>query len=149
MSTPPLATPATTRGSALLGGLLAAVATVALVGAVLAARVLTGGAAHAPAPPPSGPFGVAQDVPTSFGFVAVEHAETIKGLSAKQLGGAIHGIGSFVGRDRALVKPSATLRTGVRGTLDYSIGQFPLRATGKDGQVRRYPVSHATVGDGT
>src|SRR4051812_4241911 len=151
MSMPPKSSQAPSIEIAVaLGAFIAMVAAATITGIVLAVSLLTGtpashGAAHAA----TGTFGVAEDVPTSFGFVAVEHAETIKGLSAKQLGGAIHGIGSFVARDRALVKASATLRNGVRGTLDYSIGQFRLRATGKDGQVRRYPVSHATVGDGT
>jgi hypothetical protein len=127
-----------------LGGFIAVVAAVAVIGAVLAAGLLTtpagGHAAHG-----SQRFAVLDEIPTSFGYVAVEHAETLKGLTAKQLGGAIHGIGTFVGRDRALVKASVTLRNGPVGPLDYSPAQFRIAATAKSGKVTRYPLSHASV----
>jgi len=131
-----------------VGGFIAAVACAAVVGVVLAVSLLTGSAAghatHAAAV-----FGVAEDVTTSFGYVAVEHAETVKGLTAKQLAGAVHGIGSYVPPEKALVTASITLRNGVQGPTDYQLSQFTLRATTKKGAVKRYPVSHATVADGT
>ena len=129
-----------------LGGFVAAVAAAAVVGIVLAFSLITGSAAghgHAPTR-----FTVAQDIPTSFGFVAVEHAETIKGLTAKQMAGAVHGVGSFVGSDRALVQASITLRNGPERVLPYALKQFTLVATTKNGKTRRYPVSNATVRDG-
>jgi hypothetical protein len=135
--------------AAVLGGFIAAVAAAAVVGIVLAVSLLTspqGGHATVAA---GTPFRVAQDIPTSFGYVAVEHAETVKGLTPKDLAGAMHGIGSLVARDKALVKASVTLRNGATGPLDYRLSQFTLRATNKDSTVRRYPVSHATVRDGT
>jgi hypothetical protein len=134
-----------------VGGFIAAVACAAVVGVVLAASLLTGSpnadahGAHAA----TGPFGVAEDVATSFGYVAVEHAETVKGLTAKDLAGAVHGIGSHVAGDKALVTASITLRNGPVRPTDYALGQFQLRATTKQGAVKRYPVSHATVADGT
>src|SRR5215217_1026630 len=83
--------------TAVLGAFLAMVAAVAVAGALLALQILAGGSAGAAAAPAAqGPFGVAQDVPTTFGFVAVEHAETTKGLTAKKLAGAVHGVGSLV-----------------------------------------------------
>jgi hypothetical protein len=132
-----------------VGGFIAAVACAAVVGVVLAVSLLTGPAGGHAAHSTSGSFGVAQDVPTSFGYVAVEHAETIKGLTAKQLAGAVHGIGSYVPPEKALVTASITLRNGAQGPTDYTLGQFTLRATTKQGAVRRYRVSHATVADGT
>jgi hypothetical protein len=132
-----------------LGGFVAAVAAAAIVGVVLAVSLLTGPAAgHTEPAPEDGHWAVAEDVPTSFGFVAVEHAETVKGLTAKQLAGAVHGIGDFVGAERAMVKASVTLRNGPVRPLDYSPRQFTLVATGKDGKARRYPVSNASVRDG-
>jgi hypothetical protein len=131
-----------------LGGFVAAVAAAAVVGIVLAVSLITGSAdghtGHA-----ASRFTVAQDIPTSFGFVAVEHAETVKGLTAKQLAGAVHGVGGFVGAERALVQASITLRNGPERVLPYSLRQFTLVATAKNGTVRRYPVANATVRDGT
>jgi hypothetical protein len=132
-----------------VGGFIAAVACAAVVGVVLAVSLLTGSAGGHAADAASGPFAVAEEAPTSFGHVAVEHAETVKGLTAKQLNGAVHGIGSFVAGDKALVTASITLRNGVQGPTDYQLSQFELRATTKGGAVKRYPVSHATVADGT
>ena len=57
----------------------------------------------------------------------------------------MHGIGSFVGRERALVKASVTLRNGPARPLEYSPKQFTLRATGKNGKVRRHRLNYASV----
>jgi len=131
-----------------LGGFVAAVVAAAVVGIILAVSLITGPADGHATGHASGPFAVAQDIETSFGWVAVEHAETVKGLTAKQLGGAVHGIGDFVGAERALVKASVTLRNGPERVLPYSLSQFTLVATGRRGKGRRYPVSTATVRDG-
>jgi hypothetical protein len=130
-----------------LGGFVAAVLAAAVVGIVLAVSLITGPAAGHHADPGDGPFGVAEDIRTSFGYVAVEHAETVKGLTAKDLAGAVHGIGDFVGAERALVKASVTLRNGPQDTLPYSLRQFTLVAT-RDGKERRFPVFNASVRDG-
>ena len=132
-----------------VGGFIAAVACAAVVGVVLAVSLLTGSAAGHATHAATGPFGVAEDVTTSFGYVAVEHAETVKGLTAKKLAGAVHGIGSYVPPEKALVTASVTLRNGTQGPTDYQLSQFTLRATTKDGAIKRYRVSHATVADGT
>jgi hypothetical protein len=131
-----------------LGAFIAAVAAMAVVGVVLAVGLLTAPAGGHDAGHATQRYGVFDEIPTSFGYVAVEHAETLKGLTAKDLGGATHGIGTFVGRERALVKASVTLRNGPVGPLDYSPAQFRVAATAKDGKVKRYPLSHASVRDG-
>jgi len=128
-----------------LGGFIAAVAAAAVVGVVLAVGLLAGTAGGHATADATGPFAVLDEVPTSFGFLAVEHAETLKGLTAKDLAGAVHGIGTFVGREKALVRASVTLRNGPVRPLDYSPAQFRIAATGKDGKVKRYPLSHASV----
>jgi hypothetical protein len=121
----------------------------AIAGTVLAAGLLKGTAPTEHASHlSSGPWSVAQDVPTSFGFVAVEHAETFKGLSPRQLGGATHGIGNFVGRQDALVQASVTITNTQGVPLRYSTRQFRLAAIDRKGHVRRIGLSHATVGDG-
>ena len=94
-------------------------AAAAIVGVVLAVSLLSGPAdGHATAAPPTGASPSAEDIPTCFGFVAVEHAETVKGLTSKDLAGAVHGIGDFVGAERAMVKASVTLRNGPGRPLD-------------------------------
>jgi Domain of unknown function (DUF4352) len=135
--------------AAAVGAVMAVVAATAVLGAVLAAHVLAGDR------PPNhhdaaaaGPFRVAQDIPTSFGFVAVEHAEQVKGLTAKALGGATHGIGSFVGRDRSLVQASITLTNTRLEPVQYEPSQFRLVAR-RAGTVTRHALSHATVRPGT
>jgi hypothetical protein len=121
----------------------------AVAGTVLAAGLMTGDEAHVHAGPAAhGPWNVAEDVPASFGFIAVEHAETFKGLSARQLGGATHGIGTFVGRDKALVQASVTITNTQGVPLRYSPRQFRLVTTDRKGRVQRLGLSHATVSDG-
>jgi hypothetical protein len=134
--------------AAVLGGFVAAVAAAAVVGVVLAVSLITGAPGGHAAAEASGRFGVAEDIETSFGFLAVEHAETVKGLTAKKLAGAVHGIGDFVGAESALVKASITLRNGPARPLPYFLRQFTLVATGKKGKARRYPVFNASVRDG-
>jgi hypothetical protein len=136
------------RFAAGLGGFVAAVAAAAVVGVVLAVSLITGQAEGHAADHAGGRFGVAEDIRTSFGFVAVEHADTVKGLTSKDLAGAVHGIGDFVGVERALVKASVTLRNGPVRPISYSPRQFTLVATGKGGKVSRHPVSNASVRDG-
>jgi hypothetical protein len=129
-----------------LGGFIAAVAAMAVVGVVLAIGLLTAPAGgHAAEHAGTQRFEVLDEIPTSFGWLAVQHAETLKGLTAKDLGGAVHGIGTFVSREKALVKASITLRNGPVGPLDYSPKQFSVVATAKSGKVKRYPLSHASV----
>jgi hypothetical protein len=155
-NTSPVPSPASAGGlvtaslgfAAGLGGFVAAVAAAALVGVVLAVSLLSGPAAGHAAGASSGRFAVAEDIRTSFGFVAVEHADTVKGLTSKDLAGAVHGIGDFVGAERAMVKASITLRNGPVRALPYSPRQFTLVATTRRGKVKRYPVSNASVRDG-
>lgn len=132
---------------AALACFLLLVTSIAVMGGFFAASMF--GAEPAPQTGASGPFKVAEDVPTSFGFVAVEHAKTLKGLTAKQLGGAVHGIGSFVGRDKALVQAAITVTNTTVAPLQYSPQQFRLVATGRDGKEKRYGLAHANIREGT
>ncbi len=150
MSTSVTPAPSSTAAKAAgaLGALLAVILLCAVAGAVLAGRLLAAEApAHAPAAG-TGPFGVAEDAPTSFGFVAVEHAETLKGLTPRELGGATHGIGGFVGRDKALVQAAVTITNTGDEPLAYSPGQFRVATRSRRGAVKRIPLAHASVRDG-
>lgn len=136
--------------AAAAGAVAAILVATALLGAALAAQVFAGSGdhhAHADAAP-AGPFHVAQDIPTSFGFVAVEHAETLKGLTPRELGGSTHGIGSFVGRDKALVQAAVTITNTAEQPLAYSPRQFRVVSRSPKGAVERIPLAHASVRDG-
>jgi hypothetical protein len=110
---------------ALVGGTLA----LAGVGAVLATGIIATGESHsASVTPPilKGPFGTAQDVPTSFGVVSVEYAEKINGTTAKQTGGQTHGISGFVPADKVQVQASVTLTNLLDAPIAYDPRQFRL-----------------------
>lgn len=146
------ATPPAASGSpsaiAAAGALLALLVVATIGGIVFSARLVAGSDAEAAANSATGPFRVAEDVPTSFGFVAVEHAEILKGLTPRELGGATHGIGGFVGRDKALVQASVTITNTGTEPLAYSPGQFRVVTRSRKGAVKRIPLAHASVRDG-
>jgi hypothetical protein len=109
--------------------LLTAVVVAALAGGLLAGRLLLG------SPPPvdlvepgPAPLGVGQSVKTSFGVVAVEHAEKLNGLTSKELGGMTHGVQSFVGSDKLQLQVTATITNQLDHPVAYSPGQFRLVA---------------------
>jgi hypothetical protein len=113
--------------NALVVALLVATVGLAAAGAVIAANIIAGGAPTAPTPKlPAGPFGTAQDIPTSFGVVAVEHAEKINGTTAKQLGGTTHGISGFVAPNKVQVQASITLTNLLGEPVAYDPRQFRL-----------------------
>jgi hypothetical protein len=117
----------TARRTALLLGYIAGTVALLLVGAYLAVGVVSRGA---PADPvvalPPGPFGTAQDIPASFGVVAVEHVEKINGLGAKALAGATHGISGYVAPDKVQVQASVTLTNLLDHPVAYDPRQFRL-----------------------
>jgi hypothetical protein len=113
-----------------LGTLLLAAA-----GLVLAGGIIATGSSHETKvfTPPilTGPFGTGQDIPTSFGVVAVEHAAKLNGTTAKQTGGVTHGISGFVPPDKVQVQASVTLTNLLDAPIDYDPRQFRL-LHGKD-----------------
>lgn len=119
--------------TALLLGLVLGTIALAIAGGVLAAGIIrTGDAAVADAPPlPKGPFGLAEDIPASFGVVAVEHVQKINGTTAKDVGGKNHGISGFVRPDQQQIQASVTLTNMTAAPIDYTPGQFRLIAGGK------------------
>jgi hypothetical protein len=99
----------------------------AAAGAVIASNVITAGVPATSAPKLlKGPFGTAQDIPTSFGVVAVEHAEKINGTTAKQLGGSTHGISGRVAPNKVQVQASVTLTNLLEEPVAYDPRQFRL-----------------------
>jgi hypothetical protein len=118
--------------------LVLSVAALAIGGLVVSVNLLSAGAPQA-GPVLKGPFGVSQDIPTSFGALAVDNVEKVNGLTAKDLAGVTHGISNYVPPNKTQVQASVTL-TNLLGTpIDYAPTQFRL-LVGKDkkpvGEVR-------------
>jgi hypothetical protein len=106
---------------------LAVAAVLVLVGAYLTAGVISRGAPGDPAVKlPPGPFGTAQDIPASFGVVAVEHVDKLNGLGAKDLAGVTHGISGFVAPNKVQVQASVTLTNLLDHPINYDPRQFRL-----------------------
>jgi hypothetical protein len=113
--------------NAVVAALLLATFALAVAGAVISASIIATGAPAAPKPKLlPGPFGTAQDIPTTFGVVAVEHAEKINGTTAKQLGGSTHGIAGRVAPNKVQVQASITLTNLLDEPVAYDPRQFRL-----------------------
>jgi hypothetical protein len=124
------------RRTALLVGYIAGAVALVAVGAYLAVGVVSRGAPKDPVVAlPPGPFGTAQDIPASFGVVAVEHVEKTNGLTAKDLAGATHGISGYVAPNKVQVQASVTLTNLLDHPIAYDPRQFRL-LVGK----RRKPI---------
>ncbi len=108
----------------------------ALVGAYLAARVLSGGGDHGAAvassanPGPAGTCGIACDVRTSFGSLVVGSAQAMPGLTAKDLAGNVHGIAGYVAPDQVQVQVTLEMTNRLRTPIEYSPDQFSLVQSG-------------------
>ncbi|HZQ27463.1 MAG TPA: hypothetical protein VFA94_07175 [Acidimicrobiales bacterium] len=108
--------------SRLHGAVVAAVSVAALVGVIVGVADMTGGGQHRVV------HKVGESVPTSFGIVAVEHAQIDSGLSSDALGGQTHGVQGLVTDDKASVQTLITLTNQSGAVVPYSPGQFRLRA---------------------
>lgn len=116
----------------MLVGYLAAAAVLVAIGGYLTAGLISRGAPKDPVIAlPQGPFGTSQDIPASFGVVAVEHVEKINGLGAKALSGVTHGISGLVAPNKVQVQASVTLTNLLDHPISYDPRQFRL-LVGKD-----------------
>ena len=70
-------------------------------------------------------FGIADSVSTSFGYIAIEHAEAISGLSDTDIAGA-HAVPGLVAAGTIDVQVGATMTNQTSTVLDYSPEQFEL-----------------------
>src|SRR4051794_11047145 len=95
-------------------------------GALIASGVLRADRRAPAGSTPHGTFAISDDVPTSFGAVAVESVKRIDGLTHRQLSGVSHGIQSLVPRGRVQVEVNATLTNLSRGVHGYAPEQFRL-----------------------
>jgi hypothetical protein len=110
-----------------LAVLVGAVVAMTLAGAVIAAGIVARGVpVETPPPTVSGPFTIGETARTSFGVLAVESAERLKGLTAKDLAGMTHGISGYVPPDKVQVQVSVTMRNLLRDPSRWSPSQFRL-----------------------
>ena len=110
-----------------LVALVLSVVALAAAGVKIGVGLIERGAPEPAVPQLKGPFGVSQDIPTSFGAVAIDNVEKVNGLTAKALSGVTHGISNYVPPNKTQVQASVTL-TNLLGTktVDYSPTQFRL-----------------------
>jgi hypothetical protein len=136
----PAAGPRRTGRLALIA-LVASVAALAAAGAAISVGLIERGASEPALPELPGPFGVRQDIPTSFGAVAVDGVEKINGLTARKLAGVTHGIANLVPPNKTQVEASVTLTNLLDRPVEYSPTQFRL-LVGR----RRTPVGEVRAG---
>lgn len=101
---------------------------------------------------PKGTAAIAQDVPTSFGVVAVESMTRNAGPTAKALAGMTHGVGNLVPPNKLQVDVTVTLTNLKDKVVHYSPAQFKLRATHGSKprrNTRVFRLSRASVPPGT
>ena len=107
--------------------LVLSVVALAAGGAVLSASVIRQGVAEPSVPVLKSPFGVSQDIPTSFGAVAIDNVEKVNGLTAKSLAGVTHGISNYVPPNKVQVQATITLTNLLNERpVAYSPTQFRL-----------------------
>ncbi|MEA2289213.1 MAG: hypothetical protein QOD55_1210 [Solirubrobacteraceae bacterium] len=109
-----------------LVALVLSVAVLAIGGIVASVSVISAGASEPAVPVLKGPFGVSQDIPTSFGALAIDNVEKVDGLTAKSLSGVTHGISGYVPPNKTQVQASVTMTNLLNETVDYSPTQFRL-----------------------
>lgn len=123
-----------------LGWLVVAMASAAAVlGVLLSARAFMPAQSHQRA----AGFGIGDDVPTSFGIVAVEFVRTVDGVTHRALAGATHGVPGLVGNGKQQIQVAVALTNRGKQPLAYSVRQFQLRATVKG----KTTTLQATAGD--
>jgi hypothetical protein len=89
--------------------LVLSVVALAAAGVTIGIGLIQRGAPEPTVPVLKGPFGVSQDIPTSFGAVAIDNVEKVNGLTAKALSGVTHGISNYVPPNKTQVQASVTL----------------------------------------
>jgi hypothetical protein len=123
-----------------LAMLVLSVVALAAGGIKIAVGLVERGAPQPQVPTLKGPFGTSQDIPTSFGAVAIDNVEKVNGLTAKALSGVTHGISNYVPPNKVQVQASVTLTNLLNDrSQPYTPTQFRL-LVGKDrkpvGEVR-------------
>ncbi|MEA2184936.1 MAG: hypothetical protein QOF69_4121 [Solirubrobacteraceae bacterium] len=126
--------------------LVALTVVLALAGGLFATSILRTGSASTSNALPKGPWGTSQDIPVSFGALAVEHASKVKGLTAKDLAGAVHGIGSLVPAGQTQVNVDVNMTNLLPDPIAYDPEQFTLHIGSPTGKAVLVTKSSLRVG---
>ncbi len=121
--------------------LVLSVVALAAGGITIAVGLVQRGAPTPEVPVLKGPFGVSQDIPTSFGAVAIDNVEKVNGLTSKSLSGVTHGISNYVPPNKVQVQASVTLTNLLADTASYSPTQFRLLVGEKRKPVKEVRAS--------
>lgn len=139
-----------------LWALVATVAALAAAGAVLAGDMLEGPSPTTAAAPAQGTFEIAQDVPVSFGVIAVETAKKVRGLTKREVANSSHGISGFVPENKAELDLAVTMFNTTDKPIAWDVRDFRVRVgdTGKligpsDSSIQRGKLEPGATLDGT
>jgi hypothetical protein len=122
--------------------LVLSVVALAAGGIAVSVGLIERGTPQPTVPALKGPFGVSQDIPTTFGAVAIDNVEKINGLTAKDLAGVTHGISNYVPPNKVQVQASVTLTNLLsQQTIAYSPTQFRLLIGDKRKPVKEVRAS--------
>jgi hypothetical protein len=134
MTAIPVSRPADRAGRRPAPVTLVAIVFIAVVAALYGAQLAAGAfrsSGHGPASP-----AVGVPVAVSFGSVTVEQAQTIDGLTSRDMwNGMTHGISGLVHPDEAQVAVSVYLANDGAGGVPVDAGQFRLAVEGRDEAV--------------
>ncbi len=119
--------------------IVATAAAVAVLGLLLDLRAVAPASHHSS----SKVFRVGDDVPTSFGIVAVEFVRSVDGVSHRALAGASHGVSGYVGHGKQQIQVAVALTNQTKKSLTYQVRQFRLSVT----VAKKTTVLPATSGD--
>jgi hypothetical protein len=124
-------------------GLVGAVVLLTAAGTFLAIGALSGRSAEPirafPAPADAqlkSSYAVGEDVPTSFGALAVQHAERIDGLTSRDLAGMTHGVNGLVREKLMRLQASVTVTNLLDRPLRYTPQSFTLRTSRNGAPVK-------------
>jgi hypothetical protein len=97
------------------------------VGTALALRAL--GIPFGTSARDTGVHHISDDVPTSFGIVAVEYVRTVDGVTHRSLNGASHGVSGLVEGDHVQIQTAVAITNRSERPISYTTAQFRLLVT--------------------
>lgn len=84
-----------------------------------------------------GGYTISDDVPTSFGIVAVEYVRSVDGVTHRSLNGASHGVSGLVDGDHAQIQTAVAITNRTTAPITYTSKQFTLLVTSKGKTVEQ------------
>ena len=123
--------------------IIGAVALLAVFGAALGVNVITTPDDPAHQPPA---WTVGDEVPTSFGAVAITDVSQLAGLSADDLAGVTHGVGDLVPPDKEQVELSVVVSNTSNRAVSYSFQDEFKMVTSTGGDVSQLPGASSPTG---